>query len=103
MAAAEAHGGAHVGTIRTEDAFYATRPEDVPAMAAQGVLAIEMEAAALFLIGRLRGVRTGCMVVASNHIGDDAFVDPAVLQAGVDAMTRTTLDAIAARHAAEAA
>mgnify|MGYP003563818044 FL=1 len=101
--AAAAHGGARVGLIRTEDAFYATTPADVPTLAARGVLAIEMEAAALFLIGRLRGVRTGCMVVASNHIGDDAFVDPAVLQAGVDAMTRTTLDAIAARHAAEAA
>lgn len=96
--ASEQHGGAHVGLIQTEDAFYATRPEDVPEMASRGVLAVEMEAAALFLLGRLRAVRTGCMLVASNRIGDDAFVDPAVLRAGVERMVRSTLDAFVALH-----
>lgn len=91
--AAADHGGAHVGLIRTEDAFYATEPDDVPRLAAQGVLAVEMEAAALFLLGRLRGVRTGCMLVASNHIGDPTFVDPEVLKAGVASMVRASLDA----------
>ncbi len=94
--AAAAHGGAHVGLIRTEDAFYATTPEDVPRYAAEGVLAVEMEAAALFLLGRLRGVRTGCMLVASNHIGDPAFVAPEVLRAGVERMVRASLDAFVA-------
>ncbi len=94
--AATAHGGAHVGLIRTEDAFYATRPSDVAAMADLGILAVEMEAAALFLLGRLRRVRTGCMLVASNHVGDPAFVAPEVLSAGVDAMARSALDAFVA-------
>src|SRR5690606_15815060 len=48
----------HVGLIQTEDAFYATTPAGVPAMAARGVLAIEMEASALFTLGALRGVAT---------------------------------------------
>ncbi|MEX2502522.1 MAG: purine-nucleoside phosphorylase [Trueperaceae bacterium] len=87
------HGGAHVGLLQTEDAFYATRPDEVPAMAARGIVAVEMEAAALFLLGRLRGVRTGCMVVASNHVGDPTFVAPEVLRSGVDAMVRSSLDA----------
>jgi purine-nucleoside phosphorylase len=100
--AAEPHGGAHVGLIRTEDAFYATRPDDVAALAELGILAVEMEAAALFLLGRLRKVRTGCMVVASNHIGDPQFVAPEVLSAGVDAMARSALDAFAALHARDA-
>lgn len=94
--AAKEHGGAHLGLIRTEDAFYATTPGDVPTLAARGILAIEMEAAALFTLGRLRGVRTGTIVVASNRIGDASFIAPEVLQAGVDAMVRSALDAIVA-------
>ena len=94
--AAAPQGGAHVGLIQTEDAFYATRPNDVPRLAERGVLAVEMEAAALFLLGRLRKVRSGCMLVASNHIGDPQFVEPAVLRAGVERMVRSTLDAAVA-------
>ncbi len=99
--ASAGHGGAHVGLIQTEDAFYATRPEDVPALAERGVLAIEMEAAALFLLGRLRSVRTGCMLVASNRIGDPSFVDPEVLRSGVERMVRSALDAFVALHHAD--
>lgn len=89
----------HVGLIQTEDAFYATGPDHVPAMRARGVLAVEMEASALFLIANLRGVRAGCALVASNRIGDPAFVPPAVLADGVDRMTRMTLEAMVALHA----
>lgn len=96
--ASAGHGGAHVGLIQTEDAFYATKPEDVPAMASRGILAVEMEAAALFLLGRLRSVQTGCMLVASNRVGDDAFVDPAILQAGVERMVEASLDAFVTLH-----
>ena len=83
----------HVGLIQTEDAFYATGPEDVPELAARGVLAIEMEASALFLIAALRGVQAGCALVASNNIGDPVFVPQEVLDAGVEAMSRMVLDA----------
>ena len=83
----------HVGLIQTEDAFYATTPEDVPRLAEQGVLAIEMEAAALFLLGKLRKVRAGCALVASNRIGDTSFVAPEVLQASVHRMVEVALEA----------
>lgn len=86
----------HVGLIQSDDGFYATGPDDLPALRARGVLAIEMEASVLFLLGTLRHVRTGCALVASNRIGDAAFVDQDVLDAGVDAMTRMTLDAVVA-------
>lgn len=89
----------HVGVIQTEDAFYATRPEHVPAMRERGVLAVEMESSALFLIAALRGVRAGCALVASNRIGDASFVAPQVLADGVARMTRMTLDAMVALHA----
>jgi purine-nucleoside phosphorylase len=87
---------AHVGLIQTDDGFYATTSGDVPRIQAAGVLAIEMEASALFLLGSLRGVRTGCALVASNRIGDTAFVSQETLDGGVDTMTRTTLDACVA-------
>ncbi len=83
----------HVGLIQTEDAFYATSAADVPALRERGVLAIEMEASALFLIAALRGVQAGCALVASNHIGDPVFVPQAVLDDGVEAMTRMALEA----------
>ena len=88
----------HVGLIQTEDAFYATTPDDVEKLAARGVLAVEMEASALFLLGGLRGVRTGCALVASNRIGDPAFVDPALLQKRVSLMARGTLEALHKLH-----
>lgn len=86
----------HVGLIQTEDAFYATSPDDVPRLAERGVLAVEMEASALFLLGKLRKVRAGCALVASNRIGDPSFVAPEVLRAAVHRMVETTLDAAVA-------
>ncbi|HZJ10963.1 MAG TPA: purine-nucleoside phosphorylase [Trueperaceae bacterium] len=86
----------HVGLIQTEDAFYATSPADVPAMAARGVLAIEMEASALFTLGALRQVSTGCMLVTSNNIGDDRLIRPEDLKAAVIDMVRATLEAVVA-------
>jgi purine-nucleoside phosphorylase len=85
--------GVHLGQIRTEDGFYATRPEDVPAFREQGVLAVEMEASALFLLGQLRGVATGCVLSASNAIGDSTFVEAGVLQRSVRRMVQRALDA----------
>lgn len=92
-ALADAAPTAHVGLIQTEDAFYATQPEDVARLAELGVLVVEMEAAALFLLGKLRRVETGCALVASNRIGDSSFVDPAFLRERVLEMTRVTLEA----------
>ncbi len=90
----------HAGLIQTEDAFYATSPDDVPRLAAEGVLAVEMEASALFTLGALRRVRAGCILAASNAIGDETFLDPAVLDRSVDAMVRAALDAGVALAAA---
>lgn len=84
---------AHTGLIQTEDAFYATTPEHVARLDELGVLAIEMEASALFLLGKLRRVRTGCALVASNHIGDSSFVDPSILQEGIRHMVSVSLEA----------
>lgn len=90
----------HVGLIQTDDGFYATTTEEVPALSARGVLAVEMEASALFLLGKLRKVETGCALVASNYIGDAAFVAPEILQEGVIRMVETALEAACRLHGA---
>jgi purine-nucleoside phosphorylase len=93
IAAKAASYKTHAGLIQTEDAFYATGPEEVAGLRAVGVLAVEMEAAALFLLGKLRQVEVGCILVASNHIGDPQFVDPEILRESVKHMVEVTLEA----------
>lgn len=86
----------HVGLICTEDAFYATTVDDLPRLAARGVLAVEMESSALFLLGRMRGLRTGTILAASNRVGDTSWVSPDVLANAVDRAIRGALDATVA-------
>ena len=84
----------HTGLVQTDDAFYATTKEDVSNMAARGVLAVEMEASALFTLGAMRGVRTGCALVASNNVGDASFLDSAALHGAILDMVGASLDAL---------
>ena len=77
--AAEKRGATyHVGIGHSKDAFYSEHPDYVAdpdsmrkkwaAMKDANVLATEMEAAALFVIGHLRGVKVGaaCVVIGEN-------------------------------------
>ncbi|GAB5601602.1 purine-nucleoside phosphorylase [Thermus sp. FJN-A] len=84
----------HVGLVATEDAFYATTPEAARAWSRYGVLAFEMEASALFLLGKMRGVRTGTILTVSNRIGDPQLAPPEVLQEGVRRMVEVALEAL---------
>ena len=53
----------HVGIARSHDSFYTDREEEIDAYwSKQGVLGADMETAALFTIGRLRGVRTASIL-----------------------------------------
>jgi purine-nucleoside phosphorylase len=83
----------HVGLINTEDAFYATKPEHVEYYESIGALSVEMESAALFLIGKLRKVETGCILVASNYIGDPQLVEASIMKRGIDNMAKVALEA----------
>ncbi len=83
----------HVGLVQTEDAFYATTRDDVERLSALGVLAVEMESSALFLLGKLRRVEVGTLLVASNYIGDPAVVSPDVMTKGIDDMVKVALQA----------
>ncbi|WP_457638095.1 phosphorylase family protein [Oceanithermus sp.] len=94
-AAAEKSGDPyHVGLIATEDAFYATNPENAREWHRYGVMAFEMEAASIFLIAKMRGIHAGALVTVSNQIGDAQFVAEEVLQRGVHRMVETALEGL---------
>ncbi len=66
--AAAAAPEAHVGLIFSSDSFYASRPELTARMVDYGVLAVEMEAAALYTLAAKYGRRALAICTVSDHI-----------------------------------
>ncbi|WP_313691066.1 nucleoside phosphorylase [Halorarum halobium] len=67
--AAEASGEeVHVGPIVSDDAFYNESDEYVEDWEAAGLLAIEMEAAAVFSLARRRGMDAGAICTADGNL-----------------------------------
>ena len=60
--------GVHVGPIATDDAFYAETDEYVDDWEAAGLLAVEMEAAALFTLARRKGLRAGAICTVDGNL-----------------------------------
>jgi purine-nucleoside phosphorylase len=58
----------HVGLIFSSDSFYAARPELVSRMAEYGVLAVEMEASALYTLAARHGRKALAICTVSDHI-----------------------------------
>jgi len=58
----------HVGPIATDDAFYAETDEYVDEWEAAGLLAVEMEAAALFTLARRKGMRAGAICTVDGNL-----------------------------------
>lgn len=58
----------HVGLIFSSDSFYSPRPELTARMADYGVLAVEMEASALYTLAAKYGGRALCVCTVSDHI-----------------------------------
>jgi len=57
-----------VGSIATDDAFYAETDEYVRAWEEAGLLAVEMEAAALFSLARRKGLRAGAICTVDGNL-----------------------------------
>jgi purine-nucleoside phosphorylase len=60
--------GLHVGLLFSSDSFYASRPELTQRMVDYGVLAIEMEASALYTLAARHGRRALAICTVSDHI-----------------------------------
>jgi DeoD family purine-nucleoside phosphorylase len=85
----------HVGLIASSDTFYDPDRGRQLRWAERGVLAVEMEAAALFTIGALRAVKTACILTVSDLVAETqvARISDDELALGVERMTRLALAA----------
>jgi purine-nucleoside phosphorylase len=86
----------HVGNLFTADLFYDPRSERFERIAAMGVLAAEMEAAGLYGIAALHGVRALAMAMASDHLIDQESLTAEERERGVDQMARLALETVVA-------
>jgi purine-nucleoside phosphorylase len=84
-----------VGPIVSSDLFY--DPEERPAVlwGNLGVLAVEMEASAIFTLCAIHGVRAGCLLTVSDTIGEEIVrISDEELKNAVDDMMALALDTI---------
>ena len=58
----------HVGPIASDDAYYAETDEAVDDWEAAGMLAVEMEAAAIFSLTRRKGLRAGAICTVDGNL-----------------------------------
>src|ERR687885_1440245 len=83
----------HVGPIVSSDLFYNPDEGQYQRWSRRGVLAVEMEAAALFTVGAIRGVDAGCLLTVSDIVVEGEFtrISDDELRAAVDRMTQVAL------------
>jgi len=94
----------HVGPIVTSDVFYNPNEGQYERWSSRGVLAVEMEASALFTvtalggIGKVEGIHGGCLLTVSDIVVEGVFtrISDEELRAAVDRMTRVALTTVTA-------
>jgi purine-nucleoside phosphorylase len=84
-----------VGPIVSSDLFYDPEEEPARLWGDLGVLAVEMEAAAIFTIAAMRGTRAGCLLTVSDTIGEEIVrISDEELKNAVDNMMALALDTL---------
>ncbi|WP_249999992.1 purine-nucleoside phosphorylase [Actinoplanes sp. M2I2] len=90
---AERQGTAlRVGPILAADAFYTDRPDLYDSLADYGVLAVEMESAAIYTIAARYGARALTILTVSDHIKTGAKMDAVQREQGFGDMVRIGLE-----------
>ena len=84
----------HVGPIVSSDLFYNPNEGQYERWSTRGVLAVEMEASALFTVAAIRGVEAACLLTVSDIVVEGVFtrISDEDLRAAVDRMTTLALD-----------
>jgi uridine phosphorylase len=102
--AARVHGprhglGVHSGLNVTDDAFYAESAAWTQQMSGLGLLNVEMESSAMYVVARQRGLRAGMICAASSNLiaGTSVYDEEAHrrLAVGWGASIEAALDAVA--------
>jgi DeoD family purine-nucleoside phosphorylase len=84
-----------VGPIVSSDLFYDPIESPEELWGSLGVLAVEMEASAIFTIAAMHGVRAGCLLTVSDSIGAELVrISDEELRGGVDNMMKLALDTL---------
>jgi purine-nucleoside phosphorylase len=79
------------------DLFYDPEPGRVERWSAEGILAVEMEAATLFALAARHGVRAGCVLTISNRlVGEPGWVDRETFSAIGLRLSEVALDGLVA-------
>jgi uridine phosphorylase len=68
IAAREPGVSVHSGISVSDDAFYAETPTWINQLNALGILNVEMEASAMYVVARLRGLRAGMICSCSSNL-----------------------------------
>ncbi|GAA0308622.1 purine-nucleoside phosphorylase [Rhodovulum strictum] len=84
---------AHVGGIYSSDVFYDERPDLNEQMTRHGVLAVEMEAAELYILAARHGVRALAVLTVSDHLLTGAALPPADRESSFGDMVEIALEA----------
>ncbi len=96
-AAQDAGRRSFMGPVVSSDLFYDPEQDPRSKWSALGVLAVEMEAAAIFTIAAMHGVRAGCLLTVSDTIGDEVVrISDEDLTGAVDNMMALALDTLKA-------
>lgn len=86
----------HVGPIMTSDAFFSEK-KDAKLFESKGVLAMEMECAAVFALGHVLGIKTGAILLATGNINyAEQVMDTPQVRASSDVMIHIALKALTA-------
>src|SRR5919112_1764400 len=85
-----------VGPILAADAFYTDRPDLYDTLAVYGVLAVEMESAAIYTIAARYGAKALTVLTVSDHLKRGAKMDSAQREKGFSAMVEIGLEAVTA-------
>ncbi len=86
----------HAGSILSSDAFYTKDgPEGLKPWKDHGILAVEMEAAALYLAAQRAGVQALCMLTISDLVFTGEAATPEERQTSFHAMMELALDTAA--------
>jgi purine-nucleoside phosphorylase len=81
-----------VGPILAADAFYTDRPDLYDALADYGVLAVEMESAAIYTIAARYRAKALTILTVSDHIKREEQMDSAQREKGFGSMVQIGLD-----------
>ena len=81
----------HRGLVASSDAFHAEEA-NLEAWSSMGMIAVEMECATIFTVGRMRGLKVGAALLVIDNLATGEFMD-------ADVQRRRELEVKAARGA----